>query len=66
MPGFRQLVAAGKAPPAIQRQLEAELAIENGLDDPVHQHRMLDRNGTLAHGTGLPAVTFPGGFSPLS
>lgn len=102
---FRQLVAAGTAPPAIQRQLEAELAIESGLDAPGYKDRMLnrerlrvavlakmadlqldailypqqrvlvvpvgeseqvERNGTLSHGTGFPAVTFPAGFSQPS
>jgi Asp-tRNA(Asn)/Glu-tRNA(Gln) amidotransferase A subunit family amidase len=24
----------------------------------------LERNGVLSHGTGLPAISFPGGFSP--
>ena len=46
---------------------------EHDLDAIVYPHQkrlvalvgepQLDRNGTLSNGTGLPAVTFPGGFS---
>lgn len=99
---FAALAATRSASPDIQKTLESELAIENGLDDPVYLHRLrnrdrlrillagamarhgldallypqqkilvvplgqaeqAERNGTLSHGTGLPAVTFPGGFS---
>jgi amidase len=99
---FEQLVRLRGAPPAIQQQMEAELAVADGLDDPVYLHRMRnrdrlrilladqmarhrldallyplqkilpvplgepeqpERNGMLSHGTGYPAVTFPGGFS---
>src|SRR3984893_9443767 len=31
---------------------------------PVTAEDQLERNGTLSNGTGFPAVTFPGGFSP--
>ncbi|HEY0823786.1 MAG TPA: amidase, partial [Ramlibacter sp.] len=99
---FRELVQARCAPPEIQKQMEAELAIEDGLNDPTYLHRLRnrdrlrilladqmarhgldallypqqkilvvplglpeqpERNGMLSHGTGFPAVTFPGGFS---
>jgi Asp-tRNA(Asn)/Glu-tRNA(Gln) amidotransferase A subunit family amidase len=99
---FRQLVDTRTASPDIQRTLEAEIAIEDGLSDPDYLRRMLnrdklrvlvaarmadlrldailyplqrvlvvptgqaeqpERNGVLSHGTGFPAVTFPGGFS---
>lgn len=99
---FEQLVHLRGAPPAVQRQMEAELAVEDGLNDPLYLHRMRnrdrlrillaeqmarhgldallyplqkilpvplgepeqpERNGMLSHGTGFPAVTFPGGFS---
>ena len=99
---FRQLVDARSAVPEIQRVMEAEIAIDNGLDDPAYLRRLRnrdrlrilladcmarhglaallyplqrilpvplgepdqpERNGMLSHGTGFPAVTFPGGFS---
>ncbi len=99
---FRELVATRSASPGIQKALESELAIEDGLNDPAYLHRMrnrdrlrillagemarhaldallyplqkilvvplgeadqAERNGTLSHGTGFPAVTFSGGFS---
>ena len=99
---LRQVVESRTASPAIQQQLEAELAVEDGLGDPDYKDRMLtrdklrqmllvamadlgldailyplqrvlvapvgeseqaERNGALSHGTGMPAVTFPGGFS---
>ncbi|GAB3661745.1 amidase family protein [Ramlibacter alkalitolerans] len=99
---FRQLVATQTAVPEIQRAMEAELAIEDGLADPEYLQRLAnrdrlrvllasrmaqlrldallyplqrilvvptgcteqaERNGVLSHGTGFPAVTFPGGFS---
>jgi amidase len=99
---FRQLVDTRTAEPDIQRILEAEIAIEDGLDHPAYLHRLRnrdrlrillascmashglaallyplqrvlvarlgepeqpERNGMLSHGTGFPAVTFPGGFS---
>jgi len=31
---------------------------------PITAADQVERNGTLSNGTGLPAVTFPGGFSP--
>src|SRR5262249_38253145 len=31
---------------------------------PVTANDQAERNGTLANGTGFPAVPFPGGFSP--
>jgi Asp-tRNA(Asn)/Glu-tRNA(Gln) amidotransferase A subunit family amidase len=100
---FRQLVDSRTASPDIQKTMEAEIAIGNGLADPVYLQRMAnrdrlrvlvavqmaqlrldailyplqrvlvaptgqpdqpERNGVLSHGTGFPAVTFPGGFSP--
>lgn len=99
---FRQLVDSRTASPDIQRTMEAEIAIEDGLNDPAYLRRMLnrdrlrvmvaaamadrqldailyplqrvlvvptgqaeqpERNGVLSHGTGFPAVCFPGGFS---
>jgi amidase len=95
------IVAAGRAHPAIQAILQRELSVKDGLNSPdykdhmlgreklrlavlqvmadqnldaifyPHQRRLvaligepqLERNGTLSHGTGLPAITFPGGFS---
>lgn len=100
--GFRQLVELKAAPPGIQEQMEAEIAIEDGLADPGYLARLAnrdrlrvlvaaalaqhgldallyplqrilvvplglpdqpERNGALSHGTGFPAVCFPGGFS---
>lgn len=99
---FRQLVDSRTALPEIQRILEAEIAIGDGLVDATYRERTLhreklrilvaarmadlgldailyplqrvlvaptgqaeqpERNGVLSHGTGFPAVTFPGGFS---
>jgi Asp-tRNA(Asn)/Glu-tRNA(Gln) amidotransferase A subunit family amidase len=99
---FRQLVESRTASPDIQKTMEAEIAIENGLAHPTYLERMAnrdrlrvlvasamasqsldavlyalqrilpvttghteqpERNGALSHGTGFPAVTFPGGFS---
>ncbi|HZY16216.1 MAG TPA: amidase family protein, partial [Ramlibacter sp.] len=56
--------------------LAAQLA-QHGLDALLYpQQRVLvaplgqpdqpERNGALSHGTGFPAVTFPGGFSPAT
>jgi Asp-tRNA(Asn)/Glu-tRNA(Gln) amidotransferase A subunit family amidase len=102
---FRQLVDTHTAAPDIQKTMEAEIAIEEGLGDASYLQRMLnreklrvlvaakmadlqldavlyplqrvlvahagqtdqpERNGVLSHGTGFPAVTFPGGFSTPS
>ncbi len=99
---FAELVGRRAAVPPVQQVLEAELAIGDGLDDPVYLRRLRnrdrlrillaarmadlrldallyplqrilpvplgeaeqpERNGALSHGTGFPAVTFPGGFS---
>lgn len=99
---FRQLVDTKTAAPDIQKTMEAEIAIEDGLAHATYRERMLnreklrvlvaakmadlkldailyplqrvlvapagqpdqpERNGVLSHGTGFPAVTFPGGFS---
>lgn len=99
---FRQLVDSKTASPDIQKTMEAEIAIEDGLNNATYRERTLnreklriavasrmaelkldaiqypqqrilvalagqpdqpERNGTLSHGTGFPAVTFPGGFS---
>jgi amidase len=99
---FRQLVDTKSASPDIQKQLEAEIAVEDGMNNPTYKDRTLsrdklrlsvaskmaelkldailyplqkilvvpagqadqpERNGTLSNGTGMPAVTFPGGFS---
>lgn len=99
---FRQLVDTKTASPDIQKTMEAEIAIEDGLNNATYRERMLnrdklrvavaskmaqlqldailypqqrilvalagqpdqpERNGTLSHGTGFPAVTFPAGFS---
>ena len=100
---FRQLVDGKSARLEVQTILEAEIAEEDGLNNPVYKDRMLsrdrlrlavsakmaelgidailypqqrilvvpageseqrERNGALSHGTGFPAVAFPGGFSP--
>ena len=99
---FRQLVDSRTACPEVQKTMEAEIAIEDGLRDPTYlahfanrdrlrvlvagtmarmqldallyplqrvlvvplgQPEQPERNGVLSHGTGFPAVTFPGGFS---
>jgi Asp-tRNA(Asn)/Glu-tRNA(Gln) amidotransferase A subunit family amidase len=99
---LRQLVETKTASPEIQKAMEAELAIEDGLAQQEYLQRMAnrdrlrvllasrmaqlrldailyplqrilvvptgsteqaERNGVLSHGTGFPAVTFPGGFS---
>ncbi|MDB5756354.1 MAG: gatA [Massilia sp.] len=99
---FRQLVDSNTALPDVQQMLVAELAEEDGLDNPEYKDRTLgrdrlrlavaakmaelaidailypqqqilvvpagereqrERNGALSHGTGFPAVCFPGGFS---
>lgn len=99
---FRQLVDSRTASPDIQKTMEAEIAIEDGLSNATYRERTLnreklrilvaartaehkldailyplqrvlvapagqpdqpERNGVLSHGTGFPAVTFPGGFS---
>jgi Asp-tRNA(Asn)/Glu-tRNA(Gln) amidotransferase A subunit family amidase len=45
------------------KQLDALLyPHQRRLVVPVGEEQ-IERNGALAHGTGLPAVTFPGGFS---
>jgi len=98
---FAEVVAAKTS--AVQRTLEEELAVVEGMTSQEYKERMLnrdklklavarkiadlnldailyplqkvlvvpiaaadqvERNGTLSNGTGLPAVTFPGGFSP--
>jgi amidase len=102
---FRQLVDTRTAAPDVQKIMEAEIAIDDGLKNAVYQERTLnreklriavaskmaelrlgailyplqrilpaptgqydqpERNGVLSHGTGFPAVTFPGGFSTPS
>jgi amidase len=102
---FRQLVDSKTALPDVQKVMEAEIAEDDGLDNPTYKDRMLsrdqlrlavaakmaelgidailypqqrilvvvagareqaERNGALSHGTGFPAVTFPGGFSAPS
>jgi Asp-tRNA(Asn)/Glu-tRNA(Gln) amidotransferase A subunit family amidase len=99
---FRQLVDSRTASPDIQKTMEAEIAIEDGLRNSTYRERTMnreklrilvaqqlaehrldailyplqrvlvapagqpdqpERNGVLSHGTGFPAVTFPGGFS---
>jgi Asp-tRNA(Asn)/Glu-tRNA(Gln) amidotransferase A subunit family amidase len=99
---FRQLVDSKTATPDVQKTMEAEIAIDDGLNNATYRERTLnreklrillaskmadlqldailyplqrvlpalaggvdqpERNGVLSHGTGLPAVTFPGGFS---
>jgi amidase len=99
---FRELVQTRTASPDIQKTMEAELAIADGLGHPEYLQRIAnrdrlrvlvaakmgdlrldailyplqrilvvptgsteqpERNGVLSHGTGFPAVTFPGGFS---
>jgi amidase len=98
---FAALVAAKTS--AVQKTLEAEIAVEDGMNNQKYKDQMLnrdrlrlavaktmadlkldailyplqkilvvpieaedqtERNGTLSNGTGFPAVTFPGGFSP--
>lgn len=102
---FRQLVDSRSASPDIQKTMEAEIGIEDGLSNATYRERTLnreklrilvaaqmaehkldailyplqrvlvaragqpdqpERNGVLSHGTGFPAVTFPGGFSPAT
>ena len=102
---FRQLVDSRTASPGIQKVMESEIAIEDGMNHPDYKDGMLardklrlavvakmaqlrldaimyplqrvlvapageaeqpERNGVLSHGTGFPAVTFPGGFSAPS
>lgn len=47
--------------------LEAILyPLQKVLVVPVTADDQVERNGTLSNGTGFPAVTFPGGFSPPS
>jgi len=97
---FGQLVAAKTS--AVQKTLEAEYAMADGMNKPEYKEHMLnrdrlrlavvkamadfeldailyplqkvlvaptsapdqpERNGALSNGTGLPAVTFPAGFS---
>lgn len=99
---FRALVESRIAHPYIQAQMDAELAVGDGLKHPTYLQRTLnrtklraviaarmaelkldavlypqqrvlvapcgqpdqpERNGVLSHGTGYPAVCFPGGFS---
>lgn len=99
---FRQLVDSRTASPDIQKTMEAEIAIEDGMNSAQYRERTMnreklrilvakamadnnvdailyplqrvpvapagqpdqpERNGVLSHGTGFPAVTFPGGFS---
>jgi Asp-tRNA(Asn)/Glu-tRNA(Gln) amidotransferase A subunit family amidase len=98
---FAALVASRTS--AVQKTLEAEIAVEDGMNSRTYKDQMLnrdklrlavaktmadlkldailyplqkvlvvpiaaedqtERNGTLSNGTGFPAVTFPGGFSP--
>ena len=98
---FAALVSAKTS--AVQKTLEAEIAVEDGMNNQKYKDQMLnrdklrlavaktmadlkldailyplqkilvvpigaedqtERNGTLSNGTGFPAVTFPGGFSP--
>ncbi|MBE7367859.1 amidase [Ramlibacter sp. HM2] len=100
---FEQVLAARSAPAPIQRALDADYAVHDGLRDPEYLQRLArrdtlrvrlaaamaeegldallyplqkilpvplglddqpERNGALSHGTGFPAVCFPGGFSP--
>jgi amidase len=102
---FRQLVDSRSATPDVQKTMEGEIAVEDGLNNATYRERMLsrdklklavvakmaelkldailyplqrilvapagqpdqpERNGALSHGTGLPAVSFPGGFSSPS
>jgi amidase len=99
---FRQLVDSRTATPDVQKTMEAEIAIDDGLNNATYRERTAnreklrillaskmaelqvdailyplqrvlvapagqpdqpERNGVLSHGTGFPAVTFPGGFS---
>ena len=99
---FRQLVDTKTATPDVQKTMEAEIAIDDGMSNSTYRERTAnreklrillaskmadlkldailyplqrvlpalagsvdqpERNGVLSHGTGFPAVTFPGGFS---
>ncbi|MDB5897907.1 MAG: gatA [Ramlibacter sp.] len=99
---FRQLVDSKTATADVQKTMEAEIAIDDGMNNPAYRERTVnrdklrvllagkmaqlrvdailyplqrvlvapagqpdqpERNGVLSHGTGFPAVTFPGGFS---
>jgi amidase len=56
------------------RQAVMTVIAENKLDAIMYPHQrrlvatigepQLERNGVLSNGTGFPAITFPGGFSP--
>jgi amidase len=56
------------------RQAVMTLLADNDLEALLYPHQQrlvarigeeqLERNGVLSHGTGFPAITFPGGFSP--
>jgi amidase len=99
---FRQLVDTKSASPDIQKTMEAEIAIDDGMNNATYRERTInrerlrvmlaakmadlgldailyplqrvpvalagqgdqpERNGVLSHGTGFPAITFPGGFT---
>jgi Asp-tRNA(Asn)/Glu-tRNA(Gln) amidotransferase A subunit family amidase len=55
------------------RQAVMTVLADNDLDAVLYPHQkrlvagigeeQLERNGVLSHGTGFPAITFPGGFS---
>jgi Asp-tRNA(Asn)/Glu-tRNA(Gln) amidotransferase A subunit family amidase len=55
------------------RQAVMTVLADNDLDALLYPHQkrlvagigeeQLERNGVLSHGTGFPAITFPGGFS---
>ena len=62
----------GTTNPAVRQALMTLLA-DNDLEALLYPHQQrlvarigeeqLERNGVLSHGTGFPAITFPGGFS---
>jgi Asp-tRNA(Asn)/Glu-tRNA(Gln) amidotransferase A subunit family amidase len=56
-----RLMIAGKM---AEQKLDAILyPLQRVLVAPAGQPDQPERNGVLSHGTGFPAVTFPGGFT---
>lgn len=69
---FRQLVDSRTASPAIQKTLEAEIAVENGMADPAYKDRTLNREklrvlvaGRMAE-LGIDAILYPLQRVPVS
>ena len=62
---FRQLVDSKTASPAIQKTLEAEIAVENGMADPAYKDRTLNREklrilvASRMAELGIDAILYP-------